>query len=91
MCEFVAFCMNAECVLHVRPGDPHVAGNGNWAITADGVIAGRQRVGSVMLCDRCAARVTERRATTQSNALRLEDTSSRGDLRDSVFRHEHKV
>jgi hypothetical protein len=54
-----AFCMNAACVLHVRPGDQHVRGNGNWAITADGVVSGRQRVGSTMLCDRCAARVTE--------------------------------
>jgi hypothetical protein len=60
MREFdLAFCMNAACVLHVRPGDQHVKGNGNWAVTADGIIAGRQRVGSVMLCDCCAARAAD--------------------------------
>jgi hypothetical protein len=48
------FCSNTECVLHVRSGDVNVKGNGNWAETADGVITGRQRVGTVMLCDQCA-------------------------------------
>jgi hypothetical protein len=52
-----AFCANARCVLHVSPGDLNVKGNGNWAETSDGVITGRQRVQSIMLCDRCAARV----------------------------------
>lgn len=49
------FCANTGCALHVRPGDANVEGNGNWAETADGVISGRQRVGTVMLCDQCAA------------------------------------
>jgi hypothetical protein len=51
------FCANTGCVLHVRPGDVNVKGNGNWAETADGVIIGRCRVGTVVLCDQCAARV----------------------------------
>ena len=51
------FCANTGCVLHVRPGDVNVKGNGNWAETADGVIIGRRRVGAVVLCDQCAARV----------------------------------
>lgn len=52
-----AFCANAGCVLHVRAGDLNVKGNGNWAETPDGFITGRQRVQTVMLCDRCATRV----------------------------------
>ncbi len=55
-CDSV-FCANTGCALHVRSGDVNVHGNGNWAQTAEGVITGRQRVGTVMLCDRCAARV----------------------------------
>jgi hypothetical protein len=51
-----AFCANAGCVLHVSAGDLNVKGNGNWAETPDGMITGRQRVHSVMLCDRCATR-----------------------------------
>ena len=51
------FCANTECVLNVRCGDVGVKGHGNWAETADGVITGRQRVGNVMMCDQCAARV----------------------------------
>ena len=51
------FCANTGCALHVRPGDVIVKGNGNWAETADGVITGRQRAGTIMLCDQCAARV----------------------------------
>jgi hypothetical protein len=50
------FCANARCALHVRPGDVNVKGNGNWAETAEGVITGRRRVGTVMLCDQCAPR-----------------------------------
>lgn len=52
-----AFCANSECVLHVRPGDVNVKGNGNWAELADDIIVGRQRLEGIMLCDRCAARV----------------------------------
>jgi hypothetical protein len=52
-----AFCENTGCVLHVSPGDVDVEGNGNWAKTADGIITGRQRAGTLMLCDQCAARV----------------------------------
>jgi hypothetical protein len=50
-------CVNTGCVLHVRPGDANVKGNGNWAETAGGVIIGRGRVGTVMLCDQGAVRV----------------------------------
>jgi hypothetical protein len=49
------FCANTGCALHVRPGDVKVEGSGNWAETPDGVIVGRQRVGTIMLCDRCVA------------------------------------
>jgi len=51
------FCANSECVLHVRPGDVNVKGNGNWAKRADDIIVGRQRVEGFILCDRCASRV----------------------------------
>jgi len=51
------FCANSRCVLHVRPGDANVEGIGNWAETADGIIIGRQRMGTVMLCDQCVARI----------------------------------
>ena len=50
------FCANTACLLHVRPGDANVRGSGNWAQLADGIIVGRRRVGSVTLCDRCAAK-----------------------------------
>jgi hypothetical protein len=58
------FCANTGCVLHVRPGGVNTQGNGNWAETVDGVITGRQRVGTVMLCDQCAARVVRDELTT---------------------------
>jgi hypothetical protein len=51
------FCANADCVLHVRPGDKNVHGSGNWAQLAEGIIVGRRRVETVTLCDRCAAKV----------------------------------
>jgi hypothetical protein len=38
----------------VRPEDANVRGRGNWADLGDGIIIGRQRVGDVMVCDRCA-------------------------------------
>jgi hypothetical protein len=60
-----AFCANAGCVLHVRAGDLNVKGNGNWAETPDGFITGRQRVHSVMLCDRCATRAARGELTVQ--------------------------
>jgi len=60
-----AFCANAGCVLHVRAGDVNVKGNGNWAETPDGFITGRQRVHSVMLCDRCATRAACGELTVQ--------------------------
>ena len=55
-CDSV-FCENPGCVLHVRPGEINVEGSGNWAETADGLIVGRQRVETVMLCDQCVARL----------------------------------
>jgi hypothetical protein len=51
------FCANTGCAFHVRPGDANVEGSGNWAETADGLIVGRQRVETVMLCDQCVARL----------------------------------
>jgi hypothetical protein len=51
------FCENPGCVLHVKPGDVNVEGNGNWVETREGLIIGRQRVQAVMLCDQCVARV----------------------------------
>ena len=60
-----AFCANARCELHVSPGDVNVKGNGNWAKTPDGLVSGRQRLQSVMLCDRCAARVARGELTVQ--------------------------
>jgi hypothetical protein len=47
------FCSNAECVLHVRPGEPHVFGAGEWAVRPDGVVTSRKLVGGQMLCDVC--------------------------------------
>jgi hypothetical protein len=60
-----AFCENIGCVLHVQPGDMNIEGNGNWAETPDGIITGRQQVQTVMLCDRCAARVARGELTVQ--------------------------
>jgi hypothetical protein len=60
-----AFCANAGCVLHVRAGDLNVKGNGNWAETPDGFITGRQRVQTLMLCDRCATRAARGELTVQ--------------------------
>jgi hypothetical protein len=59
------FCANAGCVLHVRAGELNVKGNGNWAETPDGFIIGRQRVQTVMLCDRCATRAARGELTVQ--------------------------
>jgi hypothetical protein len=59
------FCANAECMLHIRAGEPSVKGNGNWAETPDGIVTGRQRVQSVTLCDRCAARAGGGELTVQ--------------------------
>jgi hypothetical protein len=53
--EYDLFCANAACALHVRRGDAHVNGWGNWAKLSDGIIVGRRRVNDIMLCDRCAA------------------------------------
>ena len=55
--EHQLFCHNVECLLHVRPGDPGVSGHGNWAMTSDGIVVSRTRVGQYMFCDRCARRV----------------------------------
>jgi hypothetical protein len=64
VCESdLAFCANPECVFHVSPGHVNVEGNGNWAKAPDGIITGRQRIGTVMLCDQCAARVLRRELT----------------------------
>jgi hypothetical protein len=35
----------------------NIEGHGNWAETADGLITGRKRVGTIMLCDQCVARI----------------------------------
>jgi len=49
------FCSNPTCVLHVRPGDPGVVGDGNWAEQKlTGIIVGRIIVDGVWLCDGCA-------------------------------------
>jgi hypothetical protein len=64
--EFDAvFCANSGCALHVRPGDANVEGSGNWAETTDGIITGRQPVGTVMLCDQCVVRVRRGELTVQ--------------------------
>jgi hypothetical protein len=47
------FCANPECALHVRVGDPGVAGEGDWIVLADGRTYGRCRHGSEVLCDAC--------------------------------------
>jgi hypothetical protein len=47
------FCSNADCVLHVRRGDPRVFGAGEWALRPDGVVTSRRLVGGQMLCDVC--------------------------------------
>lgn len=47
------FCANSNCLLHVRIGDPGVAGEGNWIVLADGRTFGRLRRGSEVLCDAC--------------------------------------
>ena len=74
------FCANTGCVLHVRPGDVNVRGNGNWAETADGVITGCQRVGTVILCDQCAVRVV-RGELTLRHTTGSPRTSTMGTLR----------
>jgi hypothetical protein len=62
------FCENPACVLHVRPGDTHVRGSGNWAQLADGIIVGRRRIDAVMLCDQCAAQVMQGEVTLMALA-----------------------
>ena len=57
------FCANPRCVLHVRAGDANVEGVGNWAQVANGLIIGRQQVGTIMLCDQCAARIVRAELT----------------------------
>jgi hypothetical protein len=47
------FCGNPACPLHVRAGDPGVAGLGNWARLPDGRWVGRGYYGGVFLCDPC--------------------------------------
>ena len=47
------FCSNEHCVLHVRLGDPHVRGSGEWAVRPDGVVTSRRKVGDRILCDIC--------------------------------------
>ena len=47
------FCANPACRLHVRPGDPGVSGEGNWAQIEGGVVIGRGRYDGRMLCDTC--------------------------------------
>jgi len=57
------FCANTGCVLHVGPGDPRVRGWGNWATLADGIVVGRQRIESTMLCDGCVRRIQKGEVT----------------------------
>jgi hypothetical protein len=47
----------------VRAGDANVEGVGNWAQVANGLIIGRQQVGTIMLCDQCAARIVRAELT----------------------------
>jgi hypothetical protein len=47
------FCANPDCALHVRIGDPGVAGEGNWMVLPDGRTYGRLRRGAEVLCDAC--------------------------------------
>ena len=51
------FCDNPDCRLHVREGDSHVRGSGNWATLPEGIIVGRSRTGAFMLCDECRGRI----------------------------------
>jgi hypothetical protein len=60
------FCANANCILHVRPGDANVQGSGNWAQLEDGTVVGRRRVDAIMLCDRCATKVMRGELALQS-------------------------
>lgn len=52
------FCSDANCVLHVRVGDPQVFGAGEWAVRPDGVVTSRRLVHGRMVCDVCARRRT---------------------------------
>lgn len=52
------FCSDANCVLHVRVGDPQVFGAGEWAVRPDGVVTSRRLVHGRMVCDVCAGRHT---------------------------------
>jgi hypothetical protein len=47
------FCGNPACALHVRVGDPGVAGEGDWIVLPDGRTFGRFRYGAEVLCDAC--------------------------------------
>ncbi len=47
------FCSNADCVLHVRAGDPGVCGRGEWALRPDGVLTSRGVYGGRVMCDVC--------------------------------------
>jgi hypothetical protein len=47
------FCANEACVLHVRPGDAGVRGEGNWARLPNGLMVGRNCYNGRVLCDFC--------------------------------------
>lgn len=47
------FCFRPTCCLHVRPGDPGVQGEGNWARIDGGLIIGRRLIDGAYLCDLC--------------------------------------
>lgn len=49
------FCFRVGCRLHLRPGDPGVQGEGNWARIEGGIIIGRRLVDSDYVCDLCIA------------------------------------
>jgi hypothetical protein len=51
--DHLPFCSNPDCPLHVRVGDAHVNGAGNWARLWDGRIGGRGIYCGVYLCDPC--------------------------------------
>jgi hypothetical protein len=60
-----------------------VHGFGNWAISVEGIITGRQQVGSLVLCDFCAARQTELQSLGEPiiplNGARSSNTSNKVD------------
>lgn len=65
------FCANPQCVLHVRPDDPRVQGQGHWALRPDGVWVGQTAHDGAMYCDLCvrAAVLTAPQASTPADPM----------------------